>query len=319
MRAVYLFELRFRMRQVSTYLFFLVLFLLSFLFVTTDAVKIGGGDGQVKINAPIVLGQIVGIMGAFGAVIASALVGTAVYRDFESQTHELFFTTRLSRAAYFFGRYFGALTVTLGVYSGLLFGVLFGSLMPWVDKSGLGPFRIESYVNVFLVILLPNVLFLSSLFFVFGTLTRSLLAIYLQGVLVFVGWAIALGMLRAVENKLAASLFDPFGLASTSVVTRYWTLAEKNVDLLPLTGALLYNRLLWVGVGVGVLLAGFRLFQFSARAMTLGKKKSRFPNCFWHPSPGPFPRSDSRFAGTREGESKCVDAACPVLLPRHRA
>jgi ABC-type transport system involved in multi-copper enzyme maturation permease subunit len=167
-------------------------------------------------------------MGAFGAVIASALVGTAIYRDFEAQAHELFFTTRLSRAAYFFGRFLGALVVTLFVYSGLLFGVLLGSLMPWVDKNSLGAFRIESYVNVFLVILLPNVLFLSTLFFVFGTLTRSLLAIYLQGVLVFVGWAISLALLGSVENRLAASLFDPFGLASTSVVTRYWTLAEKN-------------------------------------------------------------------------------------------
>ncbi|MBB6050304.1 ABC transporter permease/M1 family aminopeptidase [Armatimonas rosea] len=272
MRAVYLFELRFRLRQVSTYLFFLVLFLLTFLFVTTDAVKIGGGDGQVKVNAPIVLSQIVGIMGAFGAVIASALVGTAIYRDFEAQAHELFFTTRLSRASYFFGRYLGALTITLFVFSGLLFGVLFGTAMPWVDKASLGPFRLESYVNVFFTILLPNVLFLSALFFVFGTLTRSLLAIYLQGVLVFVGWAIALALLGSVENRMLASLFDPFGLASTGVVTRYWTLAEKNTQLLPLTGALLYNRLLWLAVAATLLMVGFRLFQFSARAMTIRKK-----------------------------------------------
>ena len=297
MRNVFLFELRFRMRQVSTYLFFLVLFLLTFLFVTTDAVKIGGGDGQIKVNAPIVLGQVVGIMGAFGAVIASALVGTAIYRDFEAQAHELFFTTRLSRAAYFFGRFLGALVVTLFVYSGLLLGVLLGSLMPWVDKNSLGAFRIESYINVFLVILLPNVLFLSTLFFVFGTLTRSLLAIYLQGVLVFVGWAIALTLLSSVENRLAASLFDPFGLAATSVVTRYWTLAEKNSQLLPLTGALLYNRLLWVGLGLGTLALGFRLFQFSARANPLVRSKA-------HPNPpgSPFvPHSEPPSLAPREG------------------
>ena len=309
MRNVFLFELRFRMRQVSTYLFFLVLFLLTFLFVTTDAVKIGGGDGQIKVNAPIVLGQIVGIMGAFGAVIASALVGTAIYRDFEAQAHELFFTTRLSRAAYFFGRFLGALVVTLFVYSGLLFGVLLGSLMPWVDKNSLGAFRIESYVNVFLVILLPNVLFLSTLFFVFGTLTRSLLAIYLQGVLVFVGWAISLALLGSVENRLAASLFDPFGLASTSVVTRYWTLAEKNSQLLPLTGALLYNRLLWVGLGLGTLAVGFRLFQFSAKALVLGKKPPQPPSNGVAPSL-PFPSP----LGTRvSAEGRGLGGWMPLL------
>lgn len=288
MRSVFLFELRFRLRQVSTYLFFLILFLLTFLFVTTDAVKIGGGDGQVKVNAPLVLGQVVGIMGAFGAVIASALVGTAVYRDFEAQAHELFFTTRLSRGAYFFGRYLGALVVTLFVFSGLLFGVFFGALMPWVDKASLGPVRIESYVNVFLTILLPNLLFLSALFFVFGTLTRSLLAIYLQGVLVFVGWAIALALLGNAENRTIASLFDPFGLASLGTVTRYWTLAEKNSQLLPLTGALLYNRLLWTGLGFGILLTGFRLFQFSARAIPLvPAKRTSKPSAPSRTLPGP--------------------------------
>ena len=304
MRAIFLFELRFRMRQVSTYLFFFVLFLLTFLFVTTDVVKIGGGDGQIKVNAPIVLGQVVGIMGALGAVIASALVGTAIYRDFEAQVHELFFTTHLSRAAYFFGRFFGALVVTLFVYSGLLFGVLLGSLMPWVDKNSLGAFRIESYVNVFLVILLPNVLFLAALFFVFGTLTRSLLAIYLQGVLVFVGWAVALTLVRAVDNKLIASLLDPFGLAATSVVTRYWTLAEKNAQLLPLTGALLYNRLLWVGLGVSLLTVGFRLFKFSAMALTIRKK----------PTPQPTPQPPPGGAASPSARRGLGGNVFPALL-----
>lgn len=277
MRDVFLFELRFRLRQVSTYLFFLVLFLLAFGFAATDAVKIGGGDGQVKGNAPIVLAQLVGIMGAFGAIIASALTGTAVYRDFEARAHELFFTTRLSKPAYFFGRYLGSLLVTLFVFSGLLFGVMFGTIMPWVDKESLSPFRLDSYLSAFVLILLPNLLLISSLFFVFGALTRNLLMIYLQGVLIFVGWGLAMSVLSSVENRLVAGLLDPFGLASMSVVTRYWTLAERNEQLLTLTGVLLYNRLLWVAVAAAVLGIGYRLFRFSAQALVLGKKKAPVP------------------------------------------
>ncbi|MGC4042621.1 MAG: M1 family aminopeptidase [Armatimonas sp.] len=266
------FELRFRFRQVSTYVFFLVLFLLAFGLMASDAVKISGGDGQTKANAPIVLGQITGILGAFGAVIASALVGTAIYRDFEAQAHELFFTTRLKKFAYYFGRFIGAFIVTLFVYSGLLWGLLIGSAMPWVDKATLMPFRAASYANIFWLILLPNVFLISALFFVFGAITRSLLAIYALGVGLLVGWAVSSGLLRALDNRTIAALFDPFGLAAIGAVTRYWSLAEKNAQLLPLAGALLWNRLLWVGVGAAILTGGYRIFQFAARGPALVRR-----------------------------------------------
>jgi ABC-2 type transport system permease protein len=275
MRDILRFELKFRFRQVSTYIFFVVMFLLAFGFVASDAVQIGGGDGQVKRNAPIVLAQVVGILGAFGAVVASALVGTAIYRDFEAQAHELFFTTRLKKSSYYFGRFIGAFLVTLFVYSGLLWGMLLGSVMPWVDKATLAPFRPESYVNVFLLVLLPNVFLVSSLFFVFGALTRSLLAIYALGVGLLVGWAVSLSLLRAIDNRTLASLFDPFGLGAVGVVTRYWSLSEKNASLLPLAGALLGNRLLWFGIGVVILLGGYRAFRFAARGPALPRKTGK--------------------------------------------
>lgn len=266
------FELRFRFRQISTYVFFIVMFLLAFGLMASDAVKIGGGDGQVKANAPIVLAQVTGILGAFGAVIASALVGTAIYRDFEAQAHELFFTTRLTKSAYYFGRFIGAFIVTLFVYSGLLFGLLIGTAMPWVDKATLMPFRAASYGNTFWIILLPNVFLISALFFVFGALTRSLLAIYALGVGLLVGWGVSSGLLRSLDNRTIAALFDPFGLAAIGTITRYWPLAEKNAELLPFTGALLWNRLLWLGAGAAILFGGYRIFQFAARPPALARR-----------------------------------------------
>jgi ABC-type transport system involved in multi-copper enzyme maturation permease subunit len=276
MKDVFLFELRFRFRQVSTYIFFAILFLFSFLFVTSDVVQIGGGSGQVKTNSPYVLAQVVGILGAFGAIMASALAGTAIYRDYEAQAHELFFTTRLKKRDYYFGRFFGAFLVTLIVYSGLLFGLLLGSFMPWVPASTLGPLHIESYINIFLLVLLPNVLLLSSVFFVFGALTRSLLAIYALGVLLFVGYAISTGLLSTLENRPLAALMDPFGLTAIRVTTQYWSLIEKNTRLLPLAGNLLTNRIFWAAISLSVLVLGYRLFQFSARGpmITLGRGRT---------------------------------------------
>jgi hypothetical protein len=45
-------------------------------------------------------------------------------------------------------------------------------------------------------------------------------------------------------------------------VTQYWTIAEKNARLVPLEGALLWNRLLWIGVAVALLTFTYFRFKF---------------------------------------------------------
>jgi len=269
MLPVFLFELRYRSRQPSTYVFFGLLFLLAFGFIASDVVKLGGGDAQVKLNAPIVITDMVIVLTIFGTLISSALVGTAVLRDFEYRTHELFFTTRVSKWGYFTGRFLGSFVIALLVFSGMLFGLWLGSLMPWQDGAKLLPFRLDSYVRPFLLFVVPNLLFLCAIFFVLGALTRNLMAIYTFGIVVLVGYLIAQSLTRGLDNHLLAALLDPFGLTPASLTTRYWTPAERNSALLPLSGFLLWNRLLWAGVGVGVFLAGGALFRFSAPPLSL--------------------------------------------------
>ena len=41
-------------------------------------------------------------------------------------------------------------------------------------------------------------------------------------------------------------------------LTRYWTVAERNSGLLEWSGAFLYNRLLWTGVGIVALALDIR-------------------------------------------------------------
>ena len=97
-----------------------------------------------------------------------------------------------------------------------------------------------------------------------GALTRNLMAIYTFGIVILVGYSIAQGLTRGLDSHLLAALLDPFGNAPVGLVTRYWTPAEKNGTLLPLSGFLLWNRLLWAAVGVAVFVAGGAAFRFSA-------------------------------------------------------
>jgi ABC-2 type transport system permease protein len=65
------------------------------------------------------------------------------------------------------------------------------------------------------------------------------------------------------------------------VLTRYWTVPEKNSLLLPWDfsgyspGVFLYNRLLWSGVGVAALVAYVEVFPMSVEALTRASQGKR--------------------------------------------
>ncbi len=58
------------------------------------------------------------------------------------------------------------------------------------------------------------------------------------------------------------------------MIARYWTVAQKNGAEIPLTGVLLWNRLLWLGVGVVVTLAGYAAFRMQAVTSRASRRAS---------------------------------------------
>ncbi|HYH46844.1 MAG TPA: M1 family aminopeptidase, partial [Thermoanaerobaculia bacterium] len=104
----------------------------------------------------------------------------------------------------------------------------------------------------------------------------SLLATYMGVVGLFVLWIVSRVLLGDVENLFAASLVDPFGLASLALDTRYWTVTEKNAALPALGmggGSLLLNRLIWSAVGLAIFLAGALAFDPARQSRARRRKE----------------------------------------------
>lgn len=272
---IFWFEVKYQLRRPATWLYFAILFLLAFGFLSSDAVEIGGGRGKVLKNAPWVLANVTGILTAIGQVITSALVGTAILRDFQHRTHELLFTTAMSRFGYLAGRFGGAFVAMIVVYLAIPVGALVGSVMPWVDHDKMLPVHLMSYLQPFLVIGIVNVLVISALFFVAGALTRSQFVVYTMGIFLLVAWTITAQVTRDLRNDWIAALTDPFALQTFRISTRYWTVAEKNTLLVPLDGYLLWNRLLWIAVASTMVAVTLWAFRFSAQPVAIGWGKRR--------------------------------------------
>ncbi len=262
------FELAYHRRRPATYLYFAVLFLIAFFALSSESVQLSGAGREMR-NSPYALAVTLTLLTAFGTVITTALVGTAILRDVQVKSHELLFTTRLTRTGYLAGRFVGAFLVMVVVYAALPLGALVGTLMPWVDHDKMQAFRLMSYVQPFVVFIVPNILFVSALFFAVGAFTRNVFAVYVQGIALFALWAISQQALSDVDRLQLASLLDPFAVSTVSLATRYWTVAERNTRLVALAGPVLWNRLLWVGLAAGLFGLALSLVRLEAASRTL--------------------------------------------------
>ncbi|MGV8040265.1 MAG: ABC transporter permease subunit [Thermoanaerobaculaceae bacterium] len=260
LKAIALFELRTQLKRPLLWLVFGLFFVMAFSATVSDSVQIGGSIGNIHRNAPSVIMQFHLILSIIGLLISTMFVAGAILRDFEWGTHELFFSRPIRRADYLLGRFLAAFAVAFVAFCGVPLGMVLGSFMPWLDPIRLGPFMPQAYLYALLVLALPNLFLSSATFFTVASLTRSMLSTYLAVVGFFATYIISVTLVRDIESSSIAALLDPFGVAAVGKATRYWTVVESNTALPPLAGALLANRLIWLGVAAAML--GIALWRF---------------------------------------------------------
>lgn len=271
--AIARFEIRYHLRQPLFYILTGIFMLLAFGGVADSDITIGGGVGNVYRNAPYVTMQFMLVLGVFGVLTTTAFVANSVLRDFDIGIDPLFFSSPIKKWQYLGGRFFGSYVISVMVFLGVAIAIMIGSFAPWLDKEVLGPFHLYSYVFSLFVLVAPSLFLVGAIFFATAALTRSLMWTYAANVALLVGWVISRVKLRDIENEMLAVILDPFGLSAFSLSTRYWTVFEKNTRVLPLEGAFLMNRLIWIGVALVILAVSFWRFDFAAVARKSGKKK----------------------------------------------
>lgn len=292
--TVFTFELAYWFKRPLTLLFFTLFFLMAFFSTASDSFLNLGGTGQIHRNAPFVLASAIGILTAIGQVITTAIAGTAVLRDSQLRSEELLFTTRLSKSGYLLGRFAGAFVIMAVIYVALPIGLLVGTLMPWVPADKLGPISLAAAFQPFLFIALPNLLFVSALLFAIGALTRKLFAVYITGIVLLVVWETTQQVIRNLDRLSLAALIDPFALTTTSVIVRYWSVAEKNTRLIPAGGLMMQNRMLWIGIAVALFAIVASLFRLRLQhGLSLRKKAAKVEQDA--PMAAPIPAVELRY------------------------
>lgn len=270
------FELKFRFKSPSTYIYFAVWLAFNFLSVASESFgPVGNTNGKVLLNGPYAnIFNDIGIS-FFGVIIIAAIFGTSVLRDFQRDTIQILFTKPISKFAYLGGRWAGSFVATVFAFSGLLLGEFFGTLAPWADHARIGANHLDWYLQPFFSIVVFQIFFFGSLFFLVAALTRKIFIVYLQGAAIFMLYLLGLAAFSATRSleHFWSGILDPVGFLYNDAITRYWTVVERNTLLYSWSlhssgGVFLFNRLLWGSIGVLSLIALWKFFPMSVEALT---------------------------------------------------
>jgi ABC-2 type transport system permease protein len=276
--SILAFEFHSRLRRLSTYVYFLVFLGLGFLFVlmsggafASATVDFGTG-GKVLVTSPFALNLIIMYVSFLGVIVTAALAGQATCQDVESNCTAFFYTAPITRFQYLAGRFLGALAVQLVVFASVGLGAWAGTRTPWLDPVRLGPQSIVAYLQPYLTLVIPNLAFTTAIFFGLAALGRKMLPVYAGSVLLLLGYFVAIQLSTDLTVSSFAAMVDPFGGNAVSHLTQYWTPFQRNTQLVPFSGVLLWNRMLWLGTGAAVLGVTYARFSFSYAAGRAGRR-----------------------------------------------
>lgn len=260
------FELKYHFGQISFKAAALLFFILGYFCV----VKGGFGSEEVHKNSPFVITNIIALLSLFSIFSATLFSANVVLRDRMYKMEAVVFTTSIKKRPYFGIRLLGLIIAVFSLLVLAALGIYAGTLFIYEDRLGIS--HTSYYLQPLLVFALPNVLFSAGILFCTAILTKSVRAIYVVGVLIYILYLLAsiLGnspllatsTMKAGSADILAILLDPFALASFFGETRTWTILQRNHKLFSFEGPFLFNRILWTCVTSLLIVLSYRLFSF---------------------------------------------------------
>ncbi|RKE95376.1 ABC transporter permease/M1 family aminopeptidase [Ichthyenterobacterium magnum] len=254
---------------------------------------------------------------------------SAMLRDKQHNMEGLIYSSSIKKAHYFWSRFLGTFIFSLIAFSPFLIGYAFGNYFFDLDPERIANFRLMTYLQPWLYMVLPNVFICSTIIFSVSTLTKNSTATYVSAVFIYMLYFVSSIFLNSPlmaqavpaspESMVIAAVADPFGIAAFFEQTQYWTPFQKNTQLLSFSGLFLLNRLVWVLVSIGVLLTTYRLFSFRKSSKKIKKeakqKKEKIKLVAYQPKKGlhNFKAQRMAFVSLLKLELKSVFKSLPFI------
>ncbi|MEL7248830.1 MAG: hypothetical protein AAFO03_10440 [Bacteroidota bacterium] len=270
-RTIFQHELRHWLRQIHVYAFAIILLLIAWATMWGMA---GEASGEEMMNSYYRLNFMSNYLSMLMVFLLPGTLGAAVYRDYKSQMYQLLYAYPITKQAYLFAKFLAAFIVVSIVVGMIGLGFFVGTLMPGVNQEVILPFDVGAYVQLYGVFILPNMLFFGLVTLALVLRTRSIYVAFI-GILLLVLFQMGVkAMLFGEDLATLAILLDPLGDNAVKYTVRYWSIAERNTQALPISGLILYNRLLWLGLSALIGVYIYRQFSFRQFVNTRKRQKA---------------------------------------------
>lgn len=267
LREVFRFEIVYQARRPLPWLAFAVLVVFAFQNTRVGIVPVTLPQDFV-LNSPFIIAAVSVFSCLIWLLVAPAMAGEAAARDVHTGMHPLTYTSPVGRAEYLGGRFLAAFALNALVLLGVQAGSLLAVYAPGIDPAIVGPFRPAAYLAAYAFIALPNAFIVAAIQFAFALLSGRAMASYFASVLLlFLAIPVSVVVTFALGEPALGKMLDPIGIMGImNAMMLEWTIVEKNVRMFRLEGAVLWNRLLWLGIAMAALGWAHRRFRFAHRA-----------------------------------------------------
>lgn len=267
------FELAFWLRTIMVWVFLsVVTFIVTSILMTDEPIIDEIFFGHAYRNSPFVIMRLYGMAAVFGCLMVTAFVNSAATRDFSCNTYQLIYSKPISKGGYLWGRFLGSTIISLIPMLGASLAVFIAGLLS--SGENWGETNLSSHLWSILVIAIPNTLLVAAIVFSIAIWTRSTLASFVGILGMMTGLSVAGGLASVLAGEWFAAMIDPFGDTALSNMTKYWTSAEKNSQLVPFSGQLLWNRVLWFSISACFFCAAWWRFSFAHRSSWISRAVS---------------------------------------------
>jgi hypothetical protein len=182
-------------------------------------------------------------------------------------------------------RFIALFVMSLTLVTSASVSMLLPLLLSEYDPDVSGRFELINLLWPLLVIVLPNILFISTILYVSASLSKSSIMTFVAGVGIYVLYMMSAALLDSpmfvASNPIErneinlASLFDPFSIAAFLEQSKLLTTEQLNTHLVQLEGSFLYNRLVWLGVSVLLLTVVIKISRYKGDSEKVVDKKRK--------------------------------------------
>jgi len=259
------FEIKFWLRSWMLWIFFGLIALLVFTAVSTPNLTLFFVLTNTNRNAPFVIQGYYAYMSLFMLIMMAAFINSSALRDFRFNTSQVIFSTPIRRRDFLLGRFVGGTLLSSIPMLGVSAGILAAKYMPWVDPERWGPVDWGAHLHALTVLMLPTVFFMAAVLFAVAVLARNEIVPFVAAIVLLVGYIVGDSLVTDIKHEPIAALMDPFAIRTMALTSKYWTVAEKNSLSISYSGLMLWNRLLWMGVGLAVFVFAYFRFSFAEK------------------------------------------------------